>query len=434
MEESQFTQEMLEFIHRAATPFHAVEAMARMLERSGFMRLAEKDAWNLQSQTGYYVVRDDSSLIAFRRGVSRGMRMVGAHTDSPCLKIKPEPVIYKKGFYQLGLEVYGGAILESWFDRDLSIAGRITYLTEDQAIQSALIDFKRPIAVIPRLAIHLNRDNSKKNPVNAQNELPAILLQASEINVPDFKEILTIQLRRQHPNCKVKSILQADLNLYDPQPPTLTGYHREFVSGSRLDNLISCFTGLKSLLSSQSQQSCLLVCNDHEEVGSVSSVGANGPFLRAVLERLSQTGEGYHRMIDASMMISVDNAHGVHPNYTDKYDNNHGPVLNGGPVIKINANQRYATNSQTAAYFRSLCQKANLPVQTFVVRSDMACGSTIGPLTAAAIGVKTLDVGAPTLAMHSIRELAGRHDAYNLYTLLREFYDSEKDFGNILTL
>jgi len=214
--------------------------------------------------------------------------------------------------------------------------------------------------------------------------------------------------------------------LYDTQAPGLVGYKDNFIAGARLDNLISCYTGLKSLLDSDSRQSCLLVCNDHEEVGSVSTVGASGPFLKAVLERLSEPGEAFHRMIAHSMMISADNAHGVHPNYTYKYDDNHGPVLNGGPVIKINANQRYATDSQTAACFRHLCQKADLPVQTFAVRSDMACGSTIGPLTAAAIGIKTLDVGVPTLAMHSIRELAGRHDACYLYNILGDYFNLPK--------
>jgi len=427
MEEAQFIQGMLDFIQRATTPFHAVQAMAEMLDMSAFKRLHEGDAWNLRSDAGYYVIRNDSALIAFRKGVSRGIRMAGAHTDSPCLKIKPNPVIIKKSYFQLGLEVYGSAILDAWFDRDLSIAGRVTYVTRDKIIRSALIDFKKPLAVIPRLAVHLNRDN-KNSAVNPQNELPSIIFQISAYGVPDFKHILVKQLRQQHPDCDAVSILQSDLLLYDTQPPALVGYKDNFIAGARLDNLISCYTGIQSLLSSESQQSCLLVCNNHEEVGSISSVGAGGPFLKTVLERLSETGEVFHRMIAHSMMISADNAHGVHPNYTHKYDENHGPVLNGGPVIKINANQRYATDSKTAACFRYLCQKADLPVQTFAVRSDMACGSTIGPLTAAAIGVKTLDVGVPTLAMHSIRELAGRRDAYYLFKILLDYFDLPKDF------
>ncbi len=427
MEEEPFIQGMLDFIQRGTTPFHAVQAMAEMLDTSGFKRLAECDAWKLHTSAGYYVIRNDSSLIAFRKGISQGMRMVGAHTDSPCLKIKPNPVIIKKSYFQLGLEVYGSAILDAWFDRDLSIAGRLTYLTSDKTIGSALIDFKKPLAVIPRLAVHLNRDN-KNSSVNAQNELPSIIFQISAYGVPDFKHILTKQLRQQHPDCKAASIFQSDLLLYDTQAPGLVGYKGNFIASARLDNLISCYTGIQSLLNSESQESCLVICNDHEEVGSISAAGACGPFLKTVLERLSESGESFHRMIAHSMMISADNAHGVHPNYIHKYDENHGPVLNGGPVIKINANQRYATDSKTAACFRYLCQKANLPVQTFAVRSDMACGSTIGPLTSAAIGVKTLDVGVPTLAMHSIRELAGRHDAYYLYKILRDYFDLPKFF------
>jgi len=428
MEEAQFTQGMLDFIQRATTPFHAVQAMAEMLETSGFQRLAESDAWNLLSGAGYYVIRNDSSLIAFRKCASQGMRMVGTHTDSPCLKIKPDPVMIKKTYFQLGLEVYGSAILDAWFDRDLSIAGRVTYLSGNKSIRNALIDFKKPLAVIPRLAVHLNRDTGKNSSVNAQNELPAILFQIPDFDIPDFKQILADRLLQQHPDCNAASILQSDLLMYDTQAPALVGYKENFIASARLDNLISCYTGIKSLLNSEPKRSCLLVCNDHEEVGSVSSVGAGGPFLKSVLERLAEPGEAFHRMIDHSMMISVDNAHGVHPNYINKYDDNHGPLLNRGAVIKINSNQRYATDSKTAACFRYLCQKADLPVQTFVVRSDMACGSTIGPLTAAAIGVKTLDVGVPTLAMHSIRELAGRRDAYYLYEILRDYFDLPKDF------
>jgi len=427
MEEALFTQGMIDFIQRGTTPFHAVQAMAEMLETSGFQRLAEGNAWNLRTHAGYYVIRNDSSLIAFHKGASQGIRMAGAHTDSPCLKIKPDPVIIKKSYFQLGVEVYGSAILDAWFDRDLSIAGRITYLTEAKTIRSAFIDFKKPLAFIPRLAIHLNRNN-KNSSVNAQNELPSIMFQISAYGVPDFKHILAKQVQLQHPDCKVASILQSDLLLYDTQAPGLVGYKNNFIAGARLDNLISCYTGIKSLLNSKLRQSCLLVCNDHEEVGSVSSTGAGGPFLKAVLERLSKPGEAFHRMIAHSMMISIDNAHGVHPNYIHKYDDNHAPVLNGGPVIKINANQRYATDSKTAACFRHLCQKADLPVQTFTVRSDMACGSTIGPLTAAAIGVKTVDVGVPTLAMHSIRELAGRRDAHYLFTIMRDYFDLPQDF------
>ena len=212
------------------------------------------------------------------------------------------------------------------------------------------------------------------------------------------------------------------MSLYDCQPPALIGLNQEFVASARLDNLLSCFTGLKALLDAGDRQAKLLVCNDHEEVGSASACGADGPFLKSVLERICPQPETLARCIHRSWLISADNAHGIHPNYADKHDANHGPLLNKGPVIKTNANQRYATNSETAGLFRFLCEQADIPVQSFVVRSDMACGSTIGPLTASTIGVRTLDIGVPTFAMHSIRELAGARDTEYLYNALKAFY------------
>jgi len=200
------------------------------------------------------------------------------------------------------------------------------------------------------------------------------------------------------------------------------GLHQAFIASARLDNLLSCYTGLMSLFEASDDVSSLLICSDHEEVGSASSGGAQGTFLKSVLERIAGGGESLTRVINQSMMISVYNAHGVHPNHSYKHDDNHGPIINQGPVIKSNANQRYASNSETSAIFRLLCQKADIPVQSFVVRNDMGCGSTIGPITASALGVKTIDVGVPTFAMHSIRELAGYWDAYYLYRALREFY------------
>jgi aspartyl aminopeptidase len=200
------------------------------------------------------------------------------------------------------------------------------------------------------------------------------------------------------------------------------GLHQDFVASARLDNLLSCYTELMALLQADPKQNCLLVCNDHEEVGSVSATGAQGNFLKSVLQRICPMPEDFARSMDQSMLISVDNAHGIHPNYADKHDANHGPVLNQGPVIKMNVNQRYASNSETSAAFRYICEAADVPVQSFVVRTDMACGSTIGPVTASEIGVRALDVGVPTFGMHSIRELAGRWDAFYLYRALREYF------------
>ena len=427
MQDSEFVDGLLAFIQASPTPFHAVEQMASKLDAGGFQRLKEADVWQCTNPGKYYVTRNDSAIIAFSLGsslVERGIRMVGAHTDSPCLKVKPNPEIIKESYLQLGVEVYGGALLNPWFDRDLSIAGRVSYMTTNGDVSNALINFEKPVAVIPSLAIHFDREANEQRSIDKQKHLPPVLMKlpADKNGNPDFREVLLRLLLKQHPDSAAEKVLDYELSFYDVQPPAVIGLHQDFIAGARLDNLLSCYTGLVSLLRAGKEQNCLLVCNDHEEVGSVSSSGAGGQFLRSVLERLCTTSEDMARMIDQSMLISADNAHGIHPNYADKSDANHGPVLNQGPVIKTNANQRYASNSETSAAFRCICEEADVPVQSFVVRSDMACGSTIGPITASEIGVRSLDVGVPTFAMHSIRELAGRWDGYYLYRALREYY------------
>lgn len=425
MNDEKFNFDLMDFIAMSPTPFHAVEQILYKLECAGYKRLYEADSWKLEEKQGYYVTRNDSSIIAFKLGeepVANGINMVGAHTDSPCLKVKPEPDMLKKGYYQLGVEVYGGALLNPWFDRDLSLAGRVNYLDEDGDLCSTLINFDEPIAIIPSLAIHLDRDANKDRTVNPQTDIPPVLLKlpASEkSNKPAFTDIL---LQKIKDDTGAIEVLDYELSFYDVQDPAYVGLHQDFIAAARLDNLLSCFTGLMSMTETSNPGSKLLVCTDHEEVGSASTSGAQGPFLQSVLERIAGSHENYVRMIDKSMMVSADNAHAVHPNFADKHDDNHGPEINMGPVIKTNANQRYASNSETSAIFKQLCKKADVPVQAFVVRSDMACGSTIGPITASELGVRTIDVGVPTFAMHSIRELAGRWDAYYLFRVLKEFY------------
>ena len=431
MQDSEFIEGLLSFIQASPTPFHAVRQITTVLEDNGFQRLLEADAWGLGAEaalTGkFYVTRNDSSVIAFTLGsdpVEHGFRMVGAHTDSPCLKVKPNPEMTKNGYFQLGVEVYGGVLLNPWFDRDLSLAGRVNYVTTDGTVGSALIDFEQAIATIPSLAIHLDREANENHAINKQTHIPPILMKLPEgnNNQPDFRDILLRLLLKQEPELKAETVLDYELNFYDVQAPAVIGLHQDFVASARLDNLLSCYTQLMALLQADPKQNCLMVCNDHEEVGSMSAAGAQGNFLKSVLHRLCTTSENFARSMDQSMMISVDNAHGIHPNYADKHDENHGPILNQGPVIKINANQRYASSSETSAAFRYICEEADVPVQSFVVRSDMACGSTIGPITASEIGVRAIDVGVPTFAMHSIRELAGRWDAFYLYRALREYF------------
>lgn len=421
---AELNQGLIDFLRNSPTPFHATRSLAQRLEAAGYHRLDERDTWRSEGSGRFYITRNDSSIIAVKLGkrplAESGIRMVGAHTDSPCLRVKPHPELHRQGFWQLGVEVYGGALLAPWFDRDLSLAGRVTYRAAGK-VESQLIDFQQPLAVIPNLAIHLNREANQGWAINAQNELPPILAQLAAGENREFRDLLAEQLSREH-GITADAVLDYELSFYDTQAAAVVGLEGDFLCGARLDNLLSCYAGLQALLASSAQESCVLVCTDHEEVGSSSACGADGPMLEQVLRRLMPAGDAFVRTIQRSLLISADNAHGLHPNYPDKHDGNHGPLLNGGPVIKVNSNQRYATSSETAGFFRHLCLTEEVPVQTFVTRSDLGCGSTIGPITASRLGVRTVDIGLPTFAMHSIRETAGSHDLAHLVKVLTAFY------------
>ncbi|MEC8804058.1 MAG: M18 family aminopeptidase [Pseudomonadota bacterium] len=430
MSQKRFNTELLDFLESSPTAFHAVAALKSMLIDSGFTALSEEEQWDLAEGHNYFVTRNDSALIAFRHNsqslLGEGLRLTGAHTDSPSLKVKPNPEVYRQGYVQLGVEVYGGALFAPWFDRDLSIAGRVHYKSCRGELRSALIDFSNPIAVIPSLAIHLYRGVNDSRSINAQKELVPLLSQLGKEEDFDFNELLLQQVKKQPAHRSAQEILAHELFLYDTQAASLIGLKQEFISSARLDNLLSCFLACKALVNCKNTHASLLVCNDHEEVGSVSSSGAQGPFLKSVLERLvhccGDETDLLSRIVAKSSLISIDNAHGVHPNYLERHDDKHRPVLNSGPVIKLNANQRYASNSHSVALFKSICDNVKVPFQSFVMRNDMACGSTIGPITSAETGINTIDVGVPTFAMHSVRELAGSKDAYNLYKVITSFY------------
>lgn len=418
-----FNTEMLAFLQVSPTPYHAVAEMIRQLDAAGFQCLKESEAWQLQAGGKYYVQRNQSSLVAFVQGksalVETGWRLWGAHTDSPCLKLKPQPDIEKKGYRQWGVQIYGGALLNPWFDRDLSLAGRVHYKTGDGAVKQTLIDVKRPVAVVPSLAIHLDREANNARTVNPQTDMPPVVCLSSEND--DLQALLLEHLRDQGVK-DASELLDFDLSLYDTQPPAVIGWRNDFIASARLDNLLSCYVGLSAILNAEDDTHCVLVCNDHEEVGSQSAIGAQGPMLRSILQRVSGDHESFERAISHSLMVSADNAHGVHPNYADRHDDNHGPLLNAGPVVKINANQRYASTSETNTLFTGFCGACEVPVQQFVIRSDMGCGSTIGPITSSELGVRTVDIGVPTFAMHSCRELAGSQDAHGLAKVAEYFF------------
>ncbi|MFL2846473.1 MAG: M18 family aminopeptidase, partial [Pseudohongiellaceae bacterium] len=294
-------------------------------------------------------------------------------------------------------------------------------------LHSSLVDFGSPVAFIPSLAIHLDRGANDGNKINRQKELPPIILKESLREKFSFEGLLLKLIRKQPKFRTAKTVLSHELSLYDVQPPSLVGMEGEFIASARLDNLLSCFLSCCAIINSKPEYPSVMVCNDHEEVGSVSTSGAQGPFLRSVIERIihneTESSDAIERVIRKSDFWSIDNAHGVHPNYSEKHDNNHSPQINAGPVIKINANQRYASNSRSIALFKSICNQQKIPYQSFVMRSDMACGSTIGPMTSAGLGIETLDLGLASFGMHSIREMAGAKDPELLLKAVTAFYN-----------
>lgn len=409
----EFNEEMISFIDASPTPFHAVEWMAKTLECRGFIALAEDEVWNLEIGSDYYVTRNDSSIIAFTYPPcqEKGYTILGAHTDSPHLRLKPNPLTTSAGVKRLGVEPYGGVLLNPWFDRDLALAGRVVYL-EGDVRKEALININLPIAVIPSLAIHLDRDANSSRTINAQTDIVPIIATGDV----DFETFILSQIQA---NSSELTLLAHELSFYDTQKGSFVGVNSEFIASARLDNLLSCYVGLKALL--ETSNPMMLACMDHEEVGSDSHVGAGGTFLEETLRRIA--GNDFTTLMRRSLMVSCDNAHAQHPNFPTKHESEHAPLLNGGVAIKINSNQRYATSSRTQGRFIQCARALQIPTQTFVTRSDIGCGSTIGPITSTRLGIETIDVGVPTLGMHSIRELSGISDAYGLYRILMQLGD-----------
>lgn len=420
MNKADFNEGLMGFLNASPTPFHATLNMALMFENAGFTKLNEVDKWDLQAGEKYYLTRNDSSIIAFTYPkVRKDYLMVGAHTDSPNLKLKPNPVIKEFGVVKFGVEPYGGLLLNPWFDRDLSIAGRVSYEDAKGKLQDALIDVEKSIAIIPSLAIHLDENANSERTINKQTDISPIMTTNEEFEFDDF---LGWQLNKQEIR-DVQKIYAHELSFYDTQKAAYLGLHNDFIASARLDNLLSCYVGMLSICSVDAQKPMLFIASDHEEVGSASTSGAGGSFLENSLRRMFLDYDEYMSMIRSSLMISADNAHAVHPNYAAKHDKEHSPKINAGVVVKVNANQRYASNSTTISRFLSVASNLGEKSQKFVTRSDMGCGSTIGPITATRLGIETLDVGLPTFAMHSIRELCGSDDAHSLYKILVGFSD-----------
>jgi aspartyl aminopeptidase len=408
------TLDLLAFIEASPTSWHCVAECEKRLTEAGFTRVYETDEqWPTEPGTGLWTTRGDAALIAWRVGRKHpkeaGFRVIGAHTDSPNLRVKPKPDRSKVGVQNLGVETYGGGIWATWTDRDLGLAGRVTLRAEGEAlgVESRLLRIDRPICSIPNLAVHINRGvNEDGLKLNKQTQMPPIWAMG-DADEGGFSRFIAAEL-----GVEPERILGWDLCLFDVVPPTVGGRDGEFIYAPRLDNEACCHAGLCALLGTDvADATQLVVLFDHEEIGSRTSRGAAGGYLRDVLSRLSGgTRADLARAAAHSFLVSADMAHAVHPHYADKHDGEHQPKMNGGPVLKIHNEWRYVTDSESCAIWRAICADAGVPLQEFVNRTDLRCGSTIGPITAADLGMRGIDVGGPMWGMHSIRETGGSAD------------------------
>ncbi len=409
----------VQFLEKSPTTFHAAKEIIKSLTESGFIPLSEKDKWSLQPGKSYFVCRDASLVAAFRvpHKTPKSATLLASHLDSPCLKIKPRPEQTSHGIGQLGTEIYGAPILHSWLDRNLVIAGRICALNAKGKAQSFLVRLDEHPVIIPQLALHLDRSAPDKGFfVHKQDHLKPIFALKSKEN--HFEDLL-----RKH--YSFKTLLGCDLFLVPAERPAFLGHAKELIAAYRLDNLTSVYAALFAMKNSSAQTDVLQAAFfwDHEEIGSMSYVGADSCFADQLLERicicLKMTREDYFRFKSYSICLSGDLAHGLHPNFLEKYDLQNAPILGGGPILKFNANQKYATSSSTAASIASLAKKHKLPLQKFASRSDIPSGSTVGSMMAAQLGIRTVDLGIAGWAMHSARETISTQDEQALCMLFK---------------
>ncbi|XP_021758290.1 probable aspartyl aminopeptidase isoform X1 [Chenopodium quinoa] len=458
--DGSIVRDLLNYLNESWTQFHATAEAKRQLLAAGFHLLNENEEWELKPGGRYFFTRNMSSLIAFSIGenyiTGNGFHIIAAHTDSPCLKLKPISASSKPGYLMLNVQTYGGGLWHTWFDRDLSVAGRVIVRSDDGSFIQRLVKINRPLLRIPTLAIHLNRTvNQDGFKPNLETHLVPLLSTRCEEELPESKEQGPTKSSKawHHPqllevlseelDCCVDDIVSLELNVCDTQASCLGGINNEFIFSGRLDNLASSFCALRALLDSCSSPGDLsnedavrmIALFDNEEVGSDSIQGAGAPTMFQAMRRIvsclahENVGEGtVERAIRQSFLVSADMAHGVHPNFMDKHEEDHRPQMQKGLVIKHNANQRYATSGVTAFLFKEVAKIHNLPTQEFVVRNDMGCGSTIGPILAAGVGIRTVDCGIPQLSMHSVREICGKEDVDTAYKLFKAFY---KTFSSV---
>ncbi|KNE58366.1 hypothetical protein AMAG_03949 [Allomyces macrogynus ATCC 38327] len=468
----------LEFVNAAPSPFHAVEEAVTRLEAVGFQRLRERDCWDgqLAPNGKYYFTRNRSALIAFVVGgeykPGNGFALVGAHTDSPCLKLKPVSKKQRAGYLQVGVQTYGGGLWSTWFDRDLGVAGRVMVESEDGKVEHKLVKIAKPILRVPTLAIHLDRGAGDGMTFNKETHLTPVLCSAA---AADLNAQATPKSAKHHSvllsalaaelDCAPEHITDVELCLFDTNPAVVGGALSEYVFAPRCDNLMMSYTAVEALtLHAQAEAAVaadtgvsVIALFDNEEVGSLSAYGADSHLLESVLRRITSAfasdahGAGssaFEEAVQRSYLISADMAHAVHPNYAEKHEDLHQPQMNQGVVIKHNANQRYATTAPTTAILRKIAARAAaveldgdeevngepVALQEFVVRNDSPCGSTIGPILSGKLGLRTIDIGNPQLSMHSIREQAGVQDIGAAVKLFTSFFANLAEVDELVTV
>ncbi|PIL37246.1 hypothetical protein GSI_00939 [Ganoderma sinense ZZ0214-1] len=458
----QAAHKLLDFVNASPTPFHAVRAASARLEKAGFQKIREEDDWEKSLTAGgkYYFTRNQSALLAFtipqdwKHGA--GVSIVATHIDSPNLRVRPVSKKNKVGYLQVGVETYGGGIWHSWFDRDLALAGRVVIADKSGNFTSKLVRIDRPLLRVPTLAIHLDRGTADNFKFNTESEfIPILGLVESQLNSPageakGSRKATSIQ-ENHHPellsllatelSVAPEFIHDFELHLYDAQPSVLGGINHEFIFSPRMDNQFSSFCAVEAIATFASSPNFNILEGNvnaislfnHEEIGSVSTTGAESSIIPSFLQRLSPTPAAYAQSVARSFLVSADMGHAVHPNYTSKHEDNHAPKVNGGVVIKTNAKQRYASDSIGSFVVKKLAEKKDGQVQEFEVRNDMPCGSTVGPMLSK-LGVRTVDVGWAMLSMHSIRETAGSHDVQHAIDLFTSFFEGFNELDKSLTV
>lgn len=425
-----YSDELMEFLNRSVVNFYAVDTVRHRLELEGFVRLDPRDAWTLEKGGRYYMTKNDSAIFAFVVGesdASEGYRIISAHSDSPGFRVKPNAeMVCDGGVVKLNTEVYGGPILYTWFDRPLSLAGRVILRSNDPLNPTTrLVKFDRPLLTIPHLAIHFNRAVNDGNPLSKQKDMLPVI---GKVNSAKDAKGLVTRLVADEIGVDPELILDYDLSLFDTTPASLEGMEGEFISSGRLDDLSMVHAAMTALLESDNMSATrVMAIFDNEETGSGTKQGAASPVLCNLLHRINASiggsEEDYLRAIASSFMVSADNAHAIHPNYPEKQDPTNHPVVGGGPVIKINANCKYMTDADSAAVFRTICERAEVPYQYFVNHSDVAGGSTLGNILTSQIDLRGVDMGAGIWAMHSVRETASIDDHVYIIRAFTEFYN-----------